>query len=462
LCADIASDTPIPTMQSSRFSCLFVASLMSITPHTAEQFLQVAREQVSLGEKITVLKRFSQAFPHTPKTQEARDQLVELLLNANRFEEALQQYQKFHGEPAEEGVFDFKLFDLLLRTGKYSEILRLTEPAEEFGPDLLRDMKLMEIRVQALLARGLYETARESVEAWITRYSSEIDPGSRFESDLRSLEYLQRHLKSLERMSGAKGKPIFTASVPHSMQSWSQKKQVPIVFFKLIPARAGGQLASSLLAGRHASASYFEERVEDLNKGFEYLSSGEFSLQFGGMKTLYISQGDMDPQSAGAHLLTSRVYAHTIPQIHKLAGNAFTVLIDYRAEVEDEAAYMGDGIIHLSASRLQTLVMMHEILHGLGATHQEWNGLQAQGYRFDPDDRGLMTFQHGRIVDLGLEEKNRALLGWPQVSVIRPRFNSDEGYAFAAPAPIEANAPREASAPAVATSPQSPELIPAL
>ena len=66
--------------------------------------------------------------------------------------------------------------------------------------------------------------------------------------------------------------------------------------------------------------------------------------------------------------------------------------------------------------------MMHEILHGLGATHQDWNSLEAQGYKFDPEDRGLMTFEHGELLYLGLEEKNRALLGWPHVGVIRPHL----------------------------------------
>ena len=126
----------------------------------------------------------------------------------------------------------------------------------------------------------------------------------------------------------------------------------------------------------------------------------------------------MDPISLGGHLLTSRVYVHTIPELYRLAGKAFVVLVDYRAQADDEAAYMGDGIIHISAGKLKTLVLMHEILHGLGATHQDWGILQAQGYQFDPEDRGLMTFERGEILNLGMEEKNRATLGWPHVAVL--------------------------------------------
>ena len=65
------------------------------------------------------------------------------------------------------------------------------------------------------------------------------------------------------------------------------------------------------------------------------------------------------------------------------------------------------------------MVGAYVILHGLGATHQEWDVLVRQGYIFDPVDRGLMTFDKGELRDLGLEEKNRVLLDWPQVPVIR-------------------------------------------
>lgn len=224
-------------------------------------------------------------------------------------------------------------------------------------------------------------------------------------------------------------------------------------------------MPSPLLAGRHDSDRYFEAKVDELNRGFEYLSGGEFSLSYQGVDTLYISEGEMDPESSGGHILTSRVYAHTLPQLYKLAGQAFVVLIDYRYSAEDEAAYMGDGIIHVSASKLQSLVLMHEILHGLGATHQDWNALQAQGFKFDPEDRGLMTFQQGEIVDLGLEEKNRALLGWPQVGVVRPKLvTADREPARVVERPFagEHDPIEQDTATALAPVLKSPELIPAL
>ena len=174
-----------------------------------------------------------------------------------------------------------------------------------------------------------------------------------------------------------------------------------------------------MLPGRHDGDAFFGQQVYDLNRGFRYISGGSFSLAFEGLRTLYVKAGDMDPSSQGGHLLTSRVYVHTLPSLYELAGKAFVVLVDYREQAEGEAAYMGDGLIYLSANKLNTVILMHEILHGLGATHQEWGSLHGQGYQFDPNDRGLMTFEQGEILNLGLEEKNRAVLGWPAVSVVR-------------------------------------------
>ncbi len=162
-----------------------------------------------------------------------------------------------------------------------------------------------------------------------------------------------------------------------------------------------------------------KNRSTRLTIGFDYLSGGRFSLNYKGVQTLYVRAGDLDPAASGGSLLTSRVYVHTIPQLYRLAGQSFVVLVDYRESAQDEAAYMGDGILHISANKLQTLVLMHEILHGLGATHQDWNYLERQGYRFDPQDRGLMTFENGELKYFGLEAKNRAILDWPEVAVVR-------------------------------------------
>lgn len=450
----------------SKFTCWLAASFMTVTPYTPQQFLTLAKEQVSVDDKISILKRLSDSFPLDTSASAARENLVNLLINDNRYEEALLLYRKDHPETGAGRAIDFRLLEMLLRTGRYNDVLRGTAVASGPVRDFLRDMKLLELRVQALLAKGQFQTARECVDRWLETYEGDGIPGGRFEGDVRSIQFLKRHLMTLERLNGPEGKAIFTASVPDSLQHWSHNQDIPIVFFKLIPAHPGGQLHEPLLPGRHEVSSDFEERVNDLNRGFSYISGGQFSLHFAGLHTLYVSEGDIDPESSGGHLVTSRVYVHSIPELYKLAGEAFVVLIDYREQSGGEAAYMGDGLIHLSADKLQTLVVMHEILHGLGATHQDWNSLEAQGYKFDPEDRGLMTFEKGELLYLGLEEKNRALLGWPRVAVVRPSFASDPAITEGlrrlgkAVADLEPSTPATVQAPIL--KPDSSELLPSL
>ncbi len=404
---------------SSRFNCLWVAAFITVTPFTPYQFLIKAKQEICVSDKIVLLRRLIQTFPLDSLVHPVRQHMVDLLSGSNRYEEALLEYSKDHPETGSGDAIDFTLIDYLLKTGRYGDVLKATAAASGPIRDVIRDQKLMELRVQAMLAKGRYELARECVDDWLAKYEGDGIEGSRFEGDVRSVQFLRHHLLYLERTVGPKGKAIFAATVPDSLQHWSHRGAVPIYFFKLVPAHPAGQLYEPVLPGRHETEEYFQQMVDEMNRGFEYLSAGDFSLSFKGVDTLYVKQGDLDPAATGGHILTSRVFVHTIPELYRLSGEAFVMLVDYRAQSGGEAAYMGDGLIHISADKLQNLVMMHEVLHGLGATHKDWSTLENQGFQFDPDDRGLMTFERGEIKDLGLEEKNRSVLGWPQVTVVR-------------------------------------------
>ena len=405
-------------MEVTSLGSVALAAWMTVSPYTPNHFLEMAKTQLGLTEKVILLRRMVQSFPLDPQSQKAQEDLVALLTENNRYEEALQVYQQSHVGKKRDLDPDFKMLELMLKAGHFNDVLRETSYMQYPVRDFERDLKLVETRSQALLAQGNYRGARQAVEQWLSQYQGDGIEGGRFEGDVRSVGFLLRHLQTLERLEGPVGKPLFTASVPDELLQWSHRQGVPIVFFKLIPAHPGGQLHEAVLPGRYDMDDYFLNHVEDMNRGFHYLSGGQFSLSYQGLHTLYVDDGDVDPEAVGGRLLTSRVYVHTIPPLYKLAGKAYVVLVDYRTKSQDEAAYMGDGIIHISANKLRDLVLMHEILHGLGATHQDINYLTREGYQFDPDDKGLMTFEKGELHHLGLEEKNRSLLGWPRVSVI--------------------------------------------
>jgi hypothetical protein len=411
-------------------ACFSAFALCAATPFTPGYYMNLAQSHWGVPEKTGFLKQLLTDFPLSDQSRLAHDHLVALLAGSNRFEEALKEYQVTHPGLSNDPITDFKLMDYQLKTGRFSEVLRETQIIGGPG-SLSHDLKVLALRVQAYLAQGQFEVARQEVERWLALYQAEGVPGSLYESDIKSMIFLKRHLRALERLDGNVGKPLFTASVADSLNQWSHQRDVPIYFFKLIPARSGGEGPTLLQAGRYDAEGYFKNQVEELNRGFDYLSSGQFSLHYQEVQTLYVRSGDVDPENSGGNLLTSRVYVHTLPQLYRLAGKAFVVLVDYRQNATDEAAYMGDGILHVSANKMQTLTLMHEILHGLGATHQDWNYLERQGYKFDPEDRGLMTFENGELNYLGLESKNRALLGWPAVAVVRLSNNTELAVASA-------------------------------
>jgi len=400
------------------FRCI-AASLMLTFSATPNQMLETAKTQTVISDKMATLRDILRTQPYSPTAEAAREHLVALLAGSNRLDEALLEFRQDNPEPGSGDAINFKLLDYMLKAGKFAEVLRTTAVAAGPNRDFYRDMRLMEIRAQAFLAKAEYRLARESVDQWMDLYKKDIQPGTRYEMDFRSVQTLRRHIRTLERRFSLESKALFTAMVPDSMRQWSQRHEVPIVFFKLVPAHTGGQMNEPVLPGRHEEEPFFQERMSELNQGFDYVSGGRFSVDLKSVSTLYVKPGDLDPTITGGHLLTSRVYVHTLPSIYKWVGEAFIVLVDYRQSADGEAAYMGDGIVHISARKMQPLVLMHEILHGLGATHQDWNTLVREGHHFDPEDKGLMTFEKGEIVYLGLEEKNRALLGWPRVAVVK-------------------------------------------
>ncbi len=61
--------------------------------------------------------------------QIAREQLVNLLISTNRYEEALIEYKRNHLGTQDGQSVDFKLLELLLRTGRYNDVLEATIPS---------------------------------------------------------------------------------------------------------------------------------------------------------------------------------------------------------------------------------------------------------------------------------------------------------------------------------------------
>jgi hypothetical protein len=403
-----------PMARTAPYRLCFLAALVTVTPNHC---LNDAKEKPAITDKISDLRHCLRHASNDPMSRVARDQLVSLLIASNRYEEALQEYRQQMDLRRPNGETDLRFLELLLKTGRYGEVLRRTAKASH-NHDLLLDEKVFECRVQAFLAQGQYREARRSLDQWLGMHGREGMEVSRFNADVQTLQQTRRWLYALEESQGDLGKALFTAAVPDSLAHWNHRHEVPVVFFKLVPAEPASQTATETSVITQASDAHLRALVDDMNRGFRYLSGDTFSLKLQGLESLYGNINDFPAPGVPASLLASRVYVHTIPPIYRLAGQAFVVLIDYRARSEEEAAYMGDGIIHIAANKLHTLTLMHEILHGLGATHQEWNALAQAGYVFDANDRGLMTFDKGELRDLGLEEKNRVLLDWPRVAVV--------------------------------------------
>src|SRR5258708_32591830 len=252
-----------PMRRLAHFQLCFLAAFMTTSPPSPEFCLKEAKTQPTLGNKISDLRRCIQDFPRDPGGRAVRDQLVSLLIASNRYEEALQTYRfqislrKPTGEP------DLKLLELLLKTGRFTDVDRLTAGAPRNGHDFLFDERLVEYRVQALLAQGHYGNARQALDQWLGIHEREGLNSSRFMPDVRNLQQLRRSLFTLERTQGATGKALFTASVSDSLNHWSRRRQVPVVFFKLVPTDSASQLIGSSIHTDQTSPAPMVKAVGD-------------------------------------------------------------------------------------------------------------------------------------------------------------------------------------------------------
>src|SRR5215469_12957975 len=107
-------------MQRPHFTCFLAAAFMTVTPYTPQQFLMLAKDEMSISDKISILKRLSFAFPLDASAKEAREELVNLFLDSNRYEDALEEYRVDHPLTGSGRAIDFKLLEILLRTGRYN------------------------------------------------------------------------------------------------------------------------------------------------------------------------------------------------------------------------------------------------------------------------------------------------------------------------------------------------------
>ncbi|MFA5975128.1 MAG: hypothetical protein WC859_03070 [Elusimicrobiota bacterium] len=263
---------------------------------TPEHLLALAKQQTSVSGKINLLRDWLQFFPEDPKSTLVREHLIVLLKESHRPEDALQIYRGKTARHSGGGV-DLGLMDCLLKTGRFGEVLRNTSLSSFHSYDFSRRVELLEYRIQAFLAQGEYGTARREVEKWLREYSADAVQCDNFEKDVQSIQLLAHNLRNLERDHGPKGNPFFISFVPDSMKRWSSKRDIPIVFFRLIPHyKDAGDIGKSALRVKYERPDVFGAMVTDMNQGFRDLSGGLFSLSFQGLNSLYlpIQPGDRD------------------------------------------------------------------------------------------------------------------------------------------------------------------------
>src|SRR5688572_13145234 len=113
----------------STLRCGMAATILTISPMPPNQMLHLAKTRAFIPEKISVLRQILSEQPESPTASAAREDLIALLSGTNRFDDALLEYQQINAQPGAGDAIDFRLLDLMLKTGRFSEVLRDTSVA---------------------------------------------------------------------------------------------------------------------------------------------------------------------------------------------------------------------------------------------------------------------------------------------------------------------------------------------
>jgi hypothetical protein len=178
------------------------------------------------------------------------------------------------------------------------------------------------------------------------------------------------------------------------------------------------------------SAEQAESLIADVSAGLAYLSGGLMSLRYAGLKRVR-----MDPAGAEAHprgetdvLNAAPLYYHTLPGVRAAVQEhpeGFIFLIDVynadtgRGRMIERDTYACNGLITLTRPR--PMVILHEILHALGARHSPAadpaSRMVRNGHVFWAMPQDAMcsrcSLDASQALALHLNPRDRAVLGWP-------------------------------------------------
>lgn len=229
-------------------------------------------------------------------------------------------------------------------------------------------------------------------------------------------KFISAYLRALDLLIkeiGRKGKPIIGIG---DMKSFSRNRKTPVYFFAAVPK--GSKV--------NVSAEGFEKVVEILNENFQYLSGGEFGLEFKEVKTVEVDFAVKDQIEEFLSTEETRfekevfnLYWHTLPEIYSLAGTGFIFIIDPGLPREVGWRYEGNGIISIAGRGIgpsEVPRLMHEILHGFDAIHYDLNIetlMNSIEHRFEQESDIMISQKE--LLWLSLSEFNRRRVGWPKV-----------------------------------------------
>ena len=406
----------------------------------SELYLQ-AKRAADVNEKTRQLAGLVQRYPRSDEARRAEEDLIDLLGYLGQEREALGQYDAYlsawgNGESVWMPLYRRGM--LLKQTRRYEEALAMYRAVLSASEPWSAVQALALVgAMDACVGLGRFEEAMAIAHRYQSHLPSELKSVriEEFSGEAESITSvptsagaIRAYAESIEKlMRQGDDRPIHAERIG-DVAHLAHLRDVPIYIYVIRYESPVSQPLPVSSLGR-VTAERAAALIQNVNAGLAYLSGEQMTLRFDGIEHLTAqfapSQPDASTWNTKPVLYQTLHGERTGVAEHR---DGFVLILDPAvvtlgwSELVPHEAYAANGVI--TAIPSSDLILVHEILHGLGARHTPQVNTASRMVRSGPllwnVPWDLMcnrcTLETTGAYALHLNPRDQAILGWPSQS----------------------------------------------
>ena len=407
-----------------------------IQQSVSQALYEQAKQTPDVGEKIHQLMELVQAHPDNLSARLAQEDLVDLLAYVGREPEAVDLYQAYlarWGNPEPGWMPVFRTGTLMKQSHRYEAAVEYYDRVliQEGLDDARKALAVIGL-MDGYLGLGKPDKALATARRWQGQIpaSQERLKVTEFDADSGIAWALPTSAQTIRRYASVIQAWIDTRATIRPLDGERIGDMARLAARQDVPVSVCVLQYADLAAAKPLDADQAKSLVADVSAGLAYLSGGAMSLRYVGLAPVPMGRAGSQagPQRGVDVLNADPLYYQALPAVRTALDahpDGLVFLIDDydadagRGRMVDRDTYACNGLIVLTRAR--PMVIIHEILHGLGARHSPAadpaSRMTRHGHVFWDMPQDAMCSQcslgASHALALHLNPRDCAILGWP-------------------------------------------------